>query len=71
MKNERIKQDKLCENCVSRLICPIAGRACMGYNSEELFKGLLKQFAYDVNWDAVLLSIKEQKKANRGYRPNE
>ena len=71
MSNDRIQQDNLCETCVSRLICPVAGRACAGYNSENVFKGLLKQWAYTINWDAVLLSVKEQRKSSRGYRPNE
>lgn len=71
MGNERIKQDKLCENCISRLICPVAGRACAGYNSEATFKRLLIRLACHINWDAVLLSVKEQRKSNRGYRPNE
>lgn len=71
MPDERIKQDKLCDNCISRLICPLAGRACMGHNSEGTFKGLLKMIVPDINWDGVLLSIKETRESNRGYRNNE
>ena len=33
---------KKCKNCVSRLICPLIGTLCAGYNDEGLFWGLLK-----------------------------
>lgn len=71
MPNERIKQDKLCENCISRLICPVAGRACDGYNSPGLFKGLLKMLAPNTDWDRVLSGVEEVRKSSRGYRSNE
>lgn len=71
MTDERIKQDKLCENCISRLICPVAGRACMGHNSPEVFKGLLKQYSCNTDWDRVLLEVEKVRKMSRGYRLNE
>lgn len=71
MPNERIKQPKLCSNCVNRLICPVSGRACAGHNSTQVFKSLLKQYAPTTDWDALLSEIKELRKLNRGYRSNE
>ena len=71
MADERIKQKELCETCISRLICPVAGRACMGHNSEDTFKGLLKMYAPNIDWDAMLSEIEKMRKSSRGYRNNE
>ena len=71
MSNERIKQDKLCENCVSRLICPVAGRACEGYNSAQVFRALLSVLTPNADWAKLLSGVKEIQKSSRGYRSNE
>lgn len=36
--------ERKCENCVSRLICPTKkeNTCCMGFNDEQVFRGLLK-----------------------------
>lgn len=34
--------EKTCDNCVSRLICPMRSTPCMGWNDEEVFWSLLK-----------------------------
>lgn len=71
MANERIKQDKLCETCISRLICPLAGRACHGHNSSKVFKGLLAMLAPNTDWDRALSVVEEVRKSDRGHRSNE
>ena len=68
---QRILEKKLCDDCVSRFICPVKGRACMGHNSKEVFKGLLKQFCPDTNWDMVLDEVEQLTKKCRGYHSNE
>ena len=71
MAEERIKQNNLCETCISRLIWPLAGRACMGHNHEGTFLGLLKLVAPNNDWDEILAAVKEVKESDRGYRSNE
>lgn len=34
--------EKLCNNCVSRFICPNNYRPCDGWNNEDVFWGLIK-----------------------------
>ena len=64
-------ENVVCDDCVSRYICPVRGRACMGHNSINVFKGLLKQFSPNTDWDRVLDEVEQTRKMSRGYRSNE
>ena len=35
-------ENKTCDTCVSRYICPNKYRLCVGYNDERVFWGFLK-----------------------------
>jgi len=48
-----------CVSCINRILCPVMGRSCDGYNDLDLFRGYLMMLAPKTDWNTILGNIKK------------